>query len=158
MGSWGNIKWKWWNNVIDQIQEIPMYFTWWKLAQLTMTRMIIFNNTYPHPISQLLLKQFLRMTTTPKGLWTPEDCRWMTVSCGREQERRTLMEESRNITISNNKRRGGEVSRLLLQTYNTRPNSKQSTNQFIIPSTTYYWTELILYKSQGRKIVKFQCL
>lgn len=60
---------------IDQIQEIPMYSIWRKLAQLTMTRMIIFN-----------------------------------------------------------KRRGGEVSRLLLQTYNTRPNWKQSTNQEVLSS------------------------
>ena len=60
---------------IDQIQEIAMYSTWRKLAQLTMTRMIIFN-----------------------------------------------------------KRRGGEVSRLLLQTYNTRPNWKQSTNQEVLSS------------------------
>ena len=60
---------------IDQIQEIPKYSTWRKLAQLTMTRMIIFN-----------------------------------------------------------KRRGGEVSRMLLQTYNTRPNWKQSTNQEVLSS------------------------
>lgn len=33
-----------------------------------------------------------------------------------------------------NKRRGGEVSRLLLQTYNTRPNWKQSTNQEVLSS------------------------
>ena len=60
---------------IEDIQETPVYSTWRKLAQLTMTRMIIFN-----------------------------------------------------------KRRGGEVSKLLLQTYQSRPDWEKSTNQEVLSS------------------------
>lgn len=60
---------------IAQLSDTPLYSTWRKLAQLTMTRMIIFN-----------------------------------------------------------KRRGGEVSKFLLMTYNTRPDWKQSTNQEVLSS------------------------
>lgn len=62
-------------DTIESLQTSPTYSTWRKLAQLTMTRMTIFN-----------------------------------------------------------KRRGGEVSKLLLETYQTRPGWKGNTNEEVLKS------------------------